>query len=145
MPSSSRKRTSATWRLFTAAQLIGLSPRQRAALNAKYVFVHPEHAAINGVSHIEWTGKPVNPTAHRHTGTSARMAQLVAKGKLAVGDEFIDESIIGSLFKGRVESATKVAGGDAIVRSIAGWVRMTGINTIFIDDQDLFAHGFIVK
>ena len=73
------------------------------------------------------------------------MAQLVAKGKLAVGDEFIDESIIGSLFKGRVESVTKVAGGDAIVRSIAGWARMTGTNTIFIGDQDLFAHGVIVK
>ena len=161
MPSSSRKRTSATWRLFTAAQLIGLSPRQRAALNAKYLFVHPEHAAINGVSHIEWTGKPVKPTAHGRnavfcgdkaidrspcgTGTSARMAQLVAKGKLAVGAEFIDESIIGSLFKGRVESATEVAGGDAVIPSIAGGARMTGINTIFIDSRDPFAHGFIVK
>jgi 4-hydroxyproline epimerase len=73
------------------------------------------------------------------------MAQLAAKGKLSVGDEFIHESIIGSLFKGRVEAATKVAGRDAIIPSIAGWARMTGINTIFIDDRDPFAHGFVVK
>jgi 4-hydroxyproline epimerase len=73
------------------------------------------------------------------------MAQLVAKGKLAVGDDYIHESIIGSLFKGRVESATTVAGKPAIIPSIAGWARVTGINTIFIDDRDPFAHGFVVK
>ena len=37
------------------------------------------------------------------------MAQLAAKGKLNVGDEFEHESIIGSLFKGRVEAAVKIA------------------------------------
>jgi 4-hydroxyproline epimerase len=79
------------------------------------------------------------------TGTSARMAQLAAKGKLAVGDEFIHESIIGSLFKGRVEAATTVAGRNAIIPSISGWARMTGFNTIFIEDRDPFAHGFVVK
>ena len=78
------------------------------------------------------------------TGTSARMAQLAAKGKLAVGDEFIHESIIGSLFNGRVEAAATVAGKAAIVPSIAGWARQIGINTIFIDDRDPFAHGFVV-
>ena len=79
------------------------------------------------------------------TGTSARMAQLAAKGKLAVGEEFVHESIIGSLFKGKVEAATTVAGRPAIIPSIAGWARMTGYNTIFIDDRDPFAHGFVVK
>jgi 4-hydroxyproline epimerase len=145
----------------TAGELIGWSPKLRAALNAKYEFVHPEHPEIRGLSHIQWTGKPTDATAHARnavfygdkaidrspcgTGTSARMAQLAAKGKLAVGDEFIHESIIGSLFKGRVEAATKVADRDAIIPSIAGWARMTGINTIFIDDRDPFAHGFVVK
>jgi 4-hydroxyproline epimerase len=73
------------------------------------------------------------------------MAQLAAKGKLAVGDEFHHESIIGSIFKGRVEAAATVAGREAIVPSVAGWARQTGINTIFIDDRDPFAHGFVVK
>ena len=145
----------------TASDLIRFSPRLRAALNAKYDFIHPEHAAINGLSHILWTGKAVNPAAHARnavfygekaidrspcgTGTSARMAQLVAKGKLAVGDAFIHESIIGSLFHGKVEAATTVAGRAAIIPSVAGWARMTGYNTIFIDDRDPFAHGFVVK
>ena len=79
------------------------------------------------------------------TGTSARMAQLAAKGKLNVNDEFVHESIIGSLFKGRVEAAVKIANREAIVPSIAGWARMTGYNTIFIDDRDPYAHGFSVK
>jgi 4-hydroxyproline epimerase len=145
----------------TAGELVGWSPKLRAALNAKYEFVHPEHAEIRGLSHILWTGKPTVSGAHARnavfygekaidrspcgTGTSARMAQLAAKGKLAVGDEFHHESIIGSIFKGRVEAAATVAGREAIVPSVAGWARQTGINTIFIDDRDPFAHGFVVK
>jgi 4-hydroxyproline epimerase len=73
------------------------------------------------------------------------MAQLAARGSLKVGDEFAHESIIGSLFRGRVEAKTTMAGLEAIVPSIAGWARMTGYNTIFIDDRDPFAHGFVVK
>ncbi len=144
-----------------AAELIGWSQKLRAALNAKYSFVHPEHPAINGLSHVMWTGKPTVAGAHARnavfygdkaidrspcgTGTSARMAQLAAKGKLKVGDDFHHESIIGSIFKGRVERAAEVAGKPAIIPSIAGWARMTGYNTIFIDDRDPFAHGFVVK
>ncbi|WP_292126408.1 proline racemase family protein, partial [Mesorhizobium sp.] len=48
------------------------------------------------------------------------------------------------LFKGRVEKEVSVAGKPAIIPSIGGWARMTGLNTIFIDDRDPFAHGFIV-
>jgi len=145
----------------TASDLIGYSQKLRAALNAKYSFTHPEHPAINGLSHVMWTGKPTAPTAHARnavfygdkaidrspcgTGTSARMAQLAARRELKAGDSFIHESIIGSLFNGRVESETTVAGKPAIIPSIAGWARMTGYNTIFIDDRDPFAHGFVVR
>ena len=146
----------------TAGELIGWSPRLRAALNQKYEFIHPEHPEISGLSHIQWTGAPTQPGAHARnavfygdkaidrspcgTGTSARMAQLAAKGKLGVGDEFWHESIIGSIFKGRIEAAATVAGRDAIIPSIAGWARQTGLNTIFIDaERDPFAHGFVVK
>lgn len=78
------------------------------------------------------------------TGTSARMAQWAAQGRLAPGDEFVHESIIGSLFHCRVERAAKVGGRNAIVPSIEGWARATGINTIFVDEDDPFAHGFQV-
>ncbi|MHB2168777.1 4-hydroxyproline epimerase [Alsobacter sp. R-9] len=137
------------------------SPKVRAAFRAKYEFVHPENPAINGLSHVLWTGTPTQPDAHARnavfygdkaidrspcgTGTSARMAQWAALGKLGVGDAFVHESIIGTMFKGRVERAAKVGPYDAIIPSIEGWARMTGYNTIFIDDRDPLAHGFQVK
>jgi len=133
----------------------------RQRLNEKYSFVHPENPGINRLSHMLWTGTPKNPQADARnavfygdkaidrspcgTGTSARMAQLHAKGKLKPGDSFVHESIIGSLFNGRVEKETSVADRKAIVPSIGGWARMTGLNTIFIDDRDPFAHGFVVN
>ncbi|MDQ2703755.1 MAG: 4-hydroxyproline epimerase [Pseudomonadota bacterium] len=145
----------------TAGQLISWSPVVRQRLNEKYSFEHPENPGINRLSHMLWTGQPVHPEADARnavfygdkaidrspcgTGTSARMAQLHAKGRLKAGDGFVLESIIGSLFKGRVEKETSVAGKPAIVPSIGGWARQTGLNTIFIDDRDPFAHGFVVR
>jgi len=145
---------------FSAGQLVELSPRLRRALNERYDFVHPERPEIRGLSHILWTGAPTRPEAHARnavfygdkaidrspcgTGTSARMAQWAAKGRLKPGDAFVHESIIGSLFRGRVEAATHVGDKPAIIPSISGWARMTGYNTIFIDDRDPYAHGFQV-
>jgi len=144
----------------SAGDLVAWSPVVRQRLNEKYSFVHPENPGINRLSHMLWTGAPKNPAADARnavfygdkaidrspcgTGTSARMAQLHAKGKLKVGDSFVHESIIGSLFQGRVEKETDVADRKAIIPSIGGWARMTGLNTIFIDDRDPFAHGFSV-
>ena len=78
------------------------------------------------------------------TGTSSRMAQWAAQGKLAKGDTFIHESIIGSQFVGKVEDTTKVGDFDAIIPSISGWARVMGYNEILIDDDDPYAHGFQV-
>ncbi|RTL97674.1 MAG: 4-hydroxyproline epimerase [Hyphomicrobiales bacterium] len=146
---------------YSAGDLIAWSPVVRQRLNEKYSFVHPENPGINRLSHMLWTGEPKNAEADARnavfygdkaidrspcgTGTSARMAQLHAKGRLKPGDSFVHESIIGSLFKGRVEKEVSVAGKPAIIPSIGGWARMTGLNTIFIDDRDPFAHGFIVS
>ena len=142
----------------SVGDILRWSPALRTAMNERYTFVHPEKPEIRGLSHIMWTGRPQKPgsTARNAvfygdkaidrspcgTGTSARMAQWYARGKLKVGDEFIHESIIGSIFNGRVEKAVKVGDHDGIVPSIAGWARQTGFNTIFIDDRDPFAHGF---
>ncbi|SPH23674.1 putative 4-hydroxyproline 2-epimerase [Defluviimonas aquaemixtae] len=143
-----------------AIDLVGWSPKLRAALNKKYTFTHPEKPEIAGLSHILWTGAPRHPEATARnavfygekaidrspcgTGTSARMAQWAAKGRLAEGEDFVHESIIGSLFKGRIEGHAKVGNHGAIIPSVAGWARVTGYNTIFIDDRDPFAHGFVV-
>ncbi len=145
---------------FSAGDLVRLSPNLRQRLNERYQFQHPENPTIEGLSHILWTGAPNAAGADARnavfygdkaidrspcgTGTSARMAQLAAKGKLKIGQSFVHESIIGSIFKGRVESETKVGNYPAIVPSIEGWARMTGYNTIFIDDRDPYRHGFQV-
>ena len=144
----------------SAADVIRWSPVVRKRINEKYTFVHPENPTINSCSHVEWTGAPRHPDAHGRnavfygdkaidrspcgTGTSSRMAQWAAKGKLNVGDSFVHESIIGSLFKGRVEAAAKVGSYEAIIPSIEGWAYITGYNTIFIDDEDPYANGFQV-
>ena len=78
------------------------------------------------------------------TGTSARMAQWYAQGKLKMGDEFVHESIIGSKFIGRIEEETTLDGKKAIVPSIEGWAIIHGFNHIILDDEDPYVHGFQV-
>ena len=78
------------------------------------------------------------------TGTSARLAHLHATGRLPVGQAFVHESYIGSRFTGRVEAETEVGGRPAIIPSVEGSAIATGLNEIWIDDEDVFAHGFQV-
>ncbi|GLK84692.1 4-hydroxyproline epimerase [Ancylobacter defluvii] len=141
-----------------AEDILKWSPIVRAAVQEAVAPVHPEDPRINGVSHVMWADGPKHPEAHARnavfygakgidrspcgTGTSARMAQRVAKGLLKVGDDFVHESIIGTLFHGRVESATELAGRPAILPSIGGWARVYGHNTITVDERDPLAFGF---
>ncbi|WP_313190548.1 4-hydroxyproline epimerase [Sphingobacterium sp.] len=145
---------------FSASQLIHYGKLIRSLLNEKYEFIHPEDENIFGLSHIQWTGKPTkeNSTGRNAvlvgenaldrspcgTGTSARMAQWYAKGKLKPGDEFVHESYIGSQFIGRIEEETQLAGQDAIVPSVEGWAIITGYSQIIIDDMDPYKEGFQV-
>lgn len=146
---------------YTADQLISWSRVMRKRINEQHKFVHPENPTINSCSHILWAGAVLDKNSSARnavfygdkaidrspcgTGTSARMAQWYAKGKLKKGDEFIHESIIGSKFIGRVEEVTTIGGKPAIVPSIEGWARIYGYNTITIDDEDdPYAMGFQV-
>ena len=146
---------------YTADKLISLSRELRKNINDRYQFIHPENETIKGCSHILWTGAVLdkNSTARNAvfygekaidrspcgTGTSARMAQWYAKGKLKKGDAFIHESIIGSKFIGTIEEETSVNGIAAIRPGIEGWARIYGYNTITIDEEDdPYAYGFQV-
>ena len=146
---------------FSADKLVGWAREMRKRINERYTFVHPDNPTIKGCSHVLWTGAVVDPRSTARnavfygdkaidrspcgTGTSARMAQWHARGRLAKGDEFIHESIIGSTFIGRIEEETTVGGMKAIRPSIEGWARVYGRNTIGIDpDDDPYAHGFQV-
>jgi 4-hydroxyproline epimerase len=138
--------------------LLRWSPVVRRRVNEVIAIVHPDDPTISGISHVQWTGAPRDPRAHGRnavfygeraidrspcgTGTSARMAQLAAKGRLKLGDSFIHESVIGTLFDGRVESTGRAGPHQAIVPSVAGWARVHGLNTIFVDPRDPLRGGF---
>ncbi len=146
---------------YGADKLITWARELRKRINEKYEFIHPDNPTINGCSHILWTGAVLKKTSTARnavfygdkaidrspcgTGTSARMAQWYAKGKLKKGDVFVHESIIGSTFTGTIEEETTVAGKPAIRPGIEGWAKIFGYNTISIDkDDDPFAFGFQV-
>lgn len=145
----------------TPSDIQRLSPELRRKANEKYDFVHPEQPQIKGLSHVMWTGKARTAEAHARnavfygdkaidrspcgTGTSARLAQRVAKGELEIGEPFVHESIIGTCFTGIALERTQVGGHDAIVPSVEGWARVTGHNTIFVDGRDPLRHGFLLK
>jgi len=145
---------------FKSEQLISMARNLRLKMNERYDFVHPEHERIRGLSHVLWTGKTLDPSSTARnavfygdkaidrspcgTGTSARMAQWYAKGWLKPGDEFIHESFIGSKFIGRIEEVTTIGGKPAIVPSIEGWAKVYGYNTIILDEDDPYVHGFQV-
>ena len=146
---------------YSADKLISWARELRKRINEKYEFVHPDNETIKGCSHILWTGAVLDKTSTARnavfygdkaidrspcgTGTSARMAQWYAKGKLKKGDEFIHESIIGSKFIGTIEEELMVADKPAIRPGIEGWARIYGHNIITIDEEDdPYALGFQV-
>ncbi len=146
---------------YPADKLIAWARQLRKNINANYEFIHPEDETIRGCSHILWAGTVLDKTSTARnavfygdkaidrspcgTGTSARMAQWYAKGKLKKGEEFIHESIIGSKFVGRIEEELILAGKPAIRPSVEGWAKIYGHNTIWIDkEDDPYAFGFQV-
>ena len=148
---------------FTASKIVQYSQIVRDRINKKYPngFIHPEDATIRDVSHMLWTGETIDTSSSGRnavfygdkaidrspcgTGTSARLAQLYAKGKLNIGEDYIHESYIGSKFIGCVEEEVTLGGKKAIIPSVKGWAKVYGYNTIIIDDEDdPYAHGFQV-
>ena len=146
----------------SAQDILTISPRLRERLNRRYRFEHPSDPRIAGLSHVQWTGRPQAAGSDARnavfygdqaidrspcgTGTSARMAQLAARGELREGDDFVHESIIGSQFTGRVEERTRVGEFEAIIPSIEGWARIYGDNRITVDpEDDPYWRGFLVR
>ena len=147
---------------FSASQLVAFSRELRPAINAKYPgrFVHPGDPNIRDVSHVLWTGAPSTETATARnavfygdkaidrspcgTGTSARMAQWVARGRLRTGDTFVHESYIGSVFEGRVVEEARIGGFKGIVPEIRGSAWVYGYNTLIIDQDHPYPEGFQV-
>ena len=123
---------------FLAGDLVRLSKRLRELINKKFSnqFIHPENESIRDVSHLLWTGTALSSNSNGRnavfygdkaidrspcgTGTSARLAQLYAKGEIALGQEYVHESYIGSTFTGKIEKEVAFNGQKAIVPSVKG-------------------------
>jgi proline racemase len=78
------------------------------------------------------------------TGTCGRMAILHSKGRLKKGERFINESIIGSKFVGKIADLANVDGHKAIIPEITGTAYLTAVSDILVSDDDRLAHGFLV-
>ncbi|MEU4702721.1 proline racemase family protein [Nonomuraea dietziae] len=130
-----------------------------AAVNATDEPVHPEDERIRGCHHVYFTAPGSTAGHSRHamaiypgwfdrspcgTGTSARMAQLHARGELALGADFVNESFIGTRFVGRLVEETSVGGRTAVVPTITGRAWITGTAQYFLDPRDPFPEGFVL-
>lgn len=147
---------------FKASDLIRMGREVRHRINERYPgrFIHPEDPRIRDVSHVLWSGTPGSPSATASnavfygenaidrspcgTGTSARMAQWAARGKLSKGEVFVHDSYIGSRFEGRITGAAQVGSYPAIIPEIKGAAWVHGYNTLIIDDAHPFPEGFQV-
>jgi len=136
-------------------ELIARGLEVMAAINRADAPVHPQDARIAGCRHVVFyedaPGGARNATAIEPgwldrspcgTGTSARMAQLHARGALALGEDFVNESVIGTRFTGRLVEETRVGGVDAVVPEITGRAWVTGMGQYLLDASDPFPAGF---
>ncbi|MDP4507689.1 proline racemase family protein [Nonomuraea turcica] len=127
------------------------------AINATGQPVHREDDRIRGCHHVYFAAPGSDAHHSRHamaihpgwfdrspcgTGTSARMAQLHARGDLPLGRDFVNESFIGTRFIGRLLEETTVGGAPAVVPSITGRAWITGTAQYFLDPRDPFPAGF---
>ncbi len=130
-----------------------------AAINDKEEPVHPLDPAIRGCHHVALLAPGSDARHSRHamaihpgwfdrspcgTGTSARMAQLHARGLLGLDTEFINESFIGTRFIGRLVGTTAVAGTPAVIPTITGRAWVTGTAQYMLDPTDPFPAGFLL-
>jgi proline racemase len=130
----------------------------REAINAAGRIEHPADASLSGVAGVIFTGAPNDPEAHLRnvtvfgsgaidrspcgTGTAAAMAVLDAMGLLPDGERFVNESLIGSLYRGRIVRRTQVGAQPAIVPEIEATAWITGEATFYLDEDDPLKDGF---
>lgn len=130
-----------------------------AAINDVDEPVHPTDPAIRGCRHVYLAAEGSDAIRSRHamvihpgwfdrspcgTGTSARMAQLYARGLLKLDTDFVNESLLGTRFIGRLVDTKIVGGHAAVVPTISGRAWLTGTAQHFLDPDDPFPEGFLL-
>ncbi|MBB5788601.1 proline racemase family protein [Jiangella mangrovi] len=129
------------------------------AINEHDAPVHPENPDINVCHHVQLVDPGSDAVRSRHamaihpgwfdrspcgTGTSARMAQLFTRGELALDTDFVNESLIGSRFVGRLVGESNVGTHPAVIPTVTGRAWVTGTAQYFLDPTDPFPEGFLL-
>lgn len=129
------------------------------AVNGQLEFAHPENPEINECRHVVFTAPPEGDLPARAavaihpgwvdrspcgTGTSARMAQLAARGKLGLHEDFVHGSLIGTTFTGRLVDTTTVGPFPAVVPTVRGRAWVTAMGHYLLDPDDPFPSGFLI-
>jgi len=141
--------------------LVATSAAIKAAVGAALEVAHPLEPEIRGLYGVvlSWPGQ--HPGANRTsltvfadsavdrspcgTCTSALMAALWTAGALALGEPFVNESLVGTRFSGRLLSETTVASYRAAVPEVTGSAAITGFHTFVLDEDDPLPEGFLLR
>ena len=142
-------------------ELIELGDQVKRAVMAGVEIQHPEVSELNRLYGTIIAGPPRDQANHQAnvcvfaerevdrsptgTGTSGRVAQLVARGRLALGEELRNESIVGSLFTGKAVARTRVGEFDAVVPEVSGTAHVVGFNQWVVEPGDVLGEGFLVR
>ncbi|ASI73160.1 MULTISPECIES: proline racemase family protein [Bacillus cereus group] len=143
-----------------ASTIIDKAIHIRNTINEKFEIIHPEYSFIRGLTHVEFYTDATHECAHVKntvvvppggidrspcgTGTSAKLAVLYAQKEIKIGEEFIHESIVGSLFKGYVVNTTHVENIEAVITKITGSAWLMGMHKFFYNEMDPLKEGFLL-
>jgi proline racemase len=140
--------------------LVDTGLRIMRSVNEQHRFSHPEQPEIDDCRHVIFTAPGERGASARGavaispgwldrspcgTGTSARMAQLFARGELELREEFVHESVLGTRFTGIIVDTAMVGGFKAVVPTVRGRAWVTGISTYLLDPSDPFPAGFVMQ
>jgi trans-L-3-hydroxyproline dehydratase len=142
-------------------QLVRFGAEVKAAANQVFAVVHPEIPEINHIYGTIIDGLPRHPGSTQAnccifadrevdrsptgSGTAGRVAQLVARDRLEMGETIVNESIIGSVMRGKAVSRTHCGPFDAVIPEVSGKAHLAGLATWIIDPDDPLKHGFLVR
>ncbi len=141
-------------------EIVRIGNKIKKEVNNQVDFYHPEKPFVKEITHVMFTGKAnlkdsdtknavvIPPGAIDRspcgTGTSARLANLYYKNKVNKDEELVFESIINTVFKGKVLEETEVGEFKAIIPRITGRAYVTGLNQWVIDPEDPIPEGFLL-
>jgi proline racemase len=141
-----------------ADDIVATGLRIMDAVNEQLDFAHPENPDISECRHVVFTEeataeRPARAAVAIHpgwvdrspcgTGTSARMAQLAARGELGLDTDFVHGSLIGRSFTGRLVGRTTVGAFPAVIPTVRGSAWLTGMGHYLLDPDDPFPAGFL--